>query len=81
MAANYSRSHDYRQVKYIDAPGRPGVLALGAFSFPGGQSMAAMNCYLYGDQVAGTVARQTTLWQTWIGERFPAPSETSPRES
>jgi hypothetical protein len=36
--------------------------------------------YLYGDQSAGTVARETPPWQTWIQERFPMPSETSKSE-
>jgi uncharacterized protein YndB with AHSA1/START domain len=63
----------------IDKPG-PGVAALGAFSFPGGQSMAAMNFYLYGDQAAATVARVTPLWQAWIQERFPMPTEPSKSE-
>jgi uncharacterized protein YndB with AHSA1/START domain len=59
----------------LDKPG-PGVAALGAVNF-GGQSMATLSFYLYGDQAAGTVARETPLWQAWIQERFPMPSETS----
>jgi len=47
-----------------------GVAALGAFNL-GGQSMIAMNFYHYGDQAAGTVARETPLWRAWIQERFP----------
>jgi len=31
--------------------------------------------YLYGDQAAATVARQTPLWQAWMQERFPLPAE------
>ncbi len=53
----------------LDKPG-PGVAALGAYNF-GGQSMVALNFYHYGDQAAGTVARETPLWQAWIQERFP----------
>jgi hypothetical protein len=45
-----------------------------------GQSMVTLNFYLYGDQAAGTVARETPLWQAWIQERFPMPSETSKSE-
>jgi hypothetical protein len=41
--------------------------------------MVALNFYLYGDRAAETVARETPLWQTWIQERFPMPSETSQR--
>jgi hypothetical protein len=57
----------------LDKPG-PGVAALGAVSF-GGQSMVALNLYLYGDQTAQTVARVTPLWQAWIQEHFPTPPE------
>ena len=39
--------------------------------------MVALTVYHYGDQAAGTVARETPLWQAWIQERFPMPSETS----
>jgi uncharacterized protein YndB with AHSA1/START domain len=65
----------------VDQPG-PGVAALGAFSFPGGgQSMVAINFYLYGNQAAGTVARQTPLWQAWLDERFPTPPGDEPEGS
>ena len=53
--------------------------ALGAVNF-GGQSMVTLSFYLYGDQAAGTVARETPLWQAWIQERFPMPSETGKSE-
>jgi uncharacterized protein YndB with AHSA1/START domain len=62
----------------LDKPG-PGTAALGAVNF-GGQSMVTLNFYLYGDQAAGTVARETPLWQAWIQERFPTPPETSKSE-
>jgi uncharacterized protein YndB with AHSA1/START domain len=55
----------------LDKPG-PGVAAFGTFNF-GGQSMIALSFYHYGDQAAGTVARETPLWQAWIQERFPTP--------
>ena len=58
----------------LDKPG-PGVAALGAVTYPGGQSMVAMNFYLYGDQAAATIARETPLWQAWLQERFPPPAE------
>jgi hypothetical protein len=38
-----------------------------------------MNLYLYGDQAAGTVARQTPLWEAWFEQRFPVPTELSKR--
>jgi len=62
----------------LDKPG-PGAAALGAVNF-GGQSMVTLSFYLYGDQAAGTVARETPLWQAWIEERFPTPPETSKSE-
>jgi uncharacterized protein YndB with AHSA1/START domain len=62
----------------LDKPG-PGVAALGTFNF-GGQTMVALNLYLYGDQAAGTVARETPLWEAWIQKRFPMPTEGSKSE-
>jgi uncharacterized protein YndB with AHSA1/START domain len=56
----------------IDKPG-PGVAAFGTLNF-GGQSMVALNFYLYGDQAAGTVARETPLWEAWMQKRFPMPT-------
>ena len=69
----------YNALLRLDKPG-PGAAALGAVNF-GGQSMVTLSFYLYGDQAAGTVARETPLWQAWIQERFPTPSETSKTES
>ena len=63
----------------LDKPG-PGVAALGVVNF-GGQSMVTLSFYFYGNQAAETVARETPLWQTWIEQKFPAPSETSKSES
>ena len=56
----------------LDKPG-PGVAALGAVNFGG--SMVTLSFYLYGDQAAGTVARETPLWEAWIQERYPTPME------
>jgi uncharacterized protein YndB with AHSA1/START domain len=55
----------------LDQPG-PGTAALGAVNC-GGPIMVTLSFYLYGDQAAGTVARETPLWQAWIQERFPTP--------
>jgi hypothetical protein len=63
----------------LDKPG-PGTAALGAVNF-GGQSMVTLSFYLYGDQASGTAGRETPLWQAWIQERFPTPSEKSKSES
>jgi hypothetical protein len=40
-----------------------------------GSVIAVFNCYLYGDQAAATAARETPLWQAWLQERFPTPTE------
>ena len=62
----------------LDKPG-PGTAALGTVNF-GGSVMATFSFYLYGDQAAGTVARETPLWQAWIQERFPMPTEPGKSE-
>jgi hypothetical protein len=62
----------------LDEPG-PGAAALGAVNC-GGPIMVTLSFYLYGDQAAGTVARETPLWQAWIQERFPMPPEPSKSE-
>jgi uncharacterized protein YndB with AHSA1/START domain len=73
--AEYVTQSPYDALLRLDKPG-PGVAALGTFSFPGGgQSMVAINFYLYGDRAAETVAHVTPLWQAWIQERFPMPAE------
>jgi uncharacterized protein YndB with AHSA1/START domain len=66
----------YDALLRLDKPG-PGIAALGAVTYPGGQGVVAMNLYMYGDQAAGTVARVTPLWQAWFQERFPMPTELS----
>src|SRR6266545_538132 len=76
--AEYVSQSPYDALLRLDTPG-PGVAALGAFNF-GGQSMVALNFYHYGDQAAGTAARETPLWDAWIQERFPTPSEPSKSE-
>jgi uncharacterized protein YndB with AHSA1/START domain len=62
----------------LDKPG-PGTAALGAVNC-GGPIMVTLSFYVYGDQAATTVARETPLWQAWIQERFPMPAETSKSE-
>jgi uncharacterized protein YndB with AHSA1/START domain len=76
--AEYVSQSPYDALLRLDKPGS-GVAALGAFNY-GGQSMVALNFYHYGDQAAGTVARETPLWQAWIQERFPMPTEVSKSE-
>ena len=56
----------------LDQPG-PGVAALGTYNC--GQIMVGVNLYLYGDQAAANVARETPLWDAWFQERFPMPTE------
>ena len=76
--AEYVSQSPYDALLRLDRPG-PGVAALGAVNF-GGQSMVALNLYLYGDQAAETVAHETPLWQAWIQERFPMPPGPSKSE-
>ena len=71
--AEYYTESPYDALLRLDQPG-PGVAALGAFNC-GGPSMVALNFYLYGDQAAANVARETPLWQAWFQERFPMPPE------
>jgi len=71
----YLAESPYDALLRLDKPG-PGVAALGAFNC-GGPSMVALNFYHYGDQAAETAARDTPLWQAWIDEHFPTPSQTS----
>ena len=52
----------------LDKP-EPGVAALGAVNFGG--SMVTLSFYVYGGEAAGTVARETPLWDAWVQERFP----------
>src|SRR5947209_439073 len=70
--AEYVSRSPYDALLRLDKPG-PGVAALGTFNF-GGQSMVALNFYHYGDQAAGTVARETPPWQAWVQDRFPMPT-------
>jgi hypothetical protein len=62
----------------LDKPG-PGTSALGIMTLPG-MVMVTFNFYLYGDQAAENVARETPLWQAWIQERFPTPTEPGKSE-
>ena len=69
----YVTQSPYDALLRLDKPG-PGVAALGTINM-GGPSMVALNFYLYGDQAAGTVARETPLWEAWFQKRFPTPTE------
>jgi uncharacterized protein YndB with AHSA1/START domain len=62
----------------VDKPG-PGVAALGTINC-GGPIMVALNFYLYGDQAAETVVRETPLWDAWFQNRFPTPTEAGMSE-
>jgi len=70
--AEYVTLNPYDALLRLDKPG-PGVAALGAVNF-GGQSMVALNFYLYGEQAAGAIAHETPLWQAWFQKRFPMPT-------
>jgi hypothetical protein len=70
----YYTENPYDALLRLDKPG-PGIAALGAFNC-GGPSMVALGFYLYGDRAAGTVSRETPLWEAWMQERFPMPTES-----
>ena len=62
----------------LDKPG-PGTAALGIMTLPG-MVMVTFNFYLYGDQAAGNVARETPQWQAWMQKRFPTPTKPGKSE-
>ena len=72
------RESDCGALLRLDKPG-PGTAAVSIITF-GPSVMAAFNFYLYGDQAAGTVARETPLWQAWMQKRFPMPTESGKSE-
>ncbi|HMP77929.1 MAG TPA: SRPBCC domain-containing protein [Pirellulaceae bacterium] len=69
----YIHESPYDLLLRIDKPG-PGVAALGAYNC--GQTMIGLNLYLYGDQPAAIVSRETPLWEAWFQEHFPMPTES-----
>jgi uncharacterized protein YndB with AHSA1/START domain len=72
VVENLTRS-PYDALLRLDRP-RPGAAAIGTFDM-GGQVMVAMSLYLYGDQAATTLARETWLWDAWFQQRFLMPTE------
>ena len=66
----------YDALLRLDRPG-PGIAALGAVTYPSGERVVAMNLYMYGDNAAATVARETPVWQAFLRARFPLPAESS----
>ena len=74
----YVAQSPYDALLRVDKPG-PGVAALGTITW-GGPVMVALNFYLYGDQAAGTVARETPHWEAWFQKRFPMPTEPGKSE-
>jgi hypothetical protein len=73
----YLTENPYDALLRLETPG-PGIAAIGATTYPGGQGMVAMNFYMYGDQAGDIVARETPVWEAWLQERFPTPSTLSP---
>jgi hypothetical protein len=74
----YVNQRPYGALLRLDKPG-PGTAALGIMTIPG-SVIVTFNFYFYGDQATGTVARETPLWQAWIQERFPMPTEPGKSE-
>lgn len=73
----YVGQNPYDILLRIDKPS-PGIAALGAVDC-GGQSMVALNFYLYGDQAEGAIASEKPLWDAWFQDHFPMPA--TPDES
>lgn len=69
--AEYVSERPYDMLLRLDEPA-PGVAAFGAVYF-GGQSMVALNLYIYGDRASETLDREALLWQAWIQQRFATP--------
>jgi len=71
----FTQDPAYDALLRLDTPG-PAIAALGVFGFPGGgPTMVAMSFYMYGDRPDEAVARETPVWQAWLQERFPVPTE------
>jgi uncharacterized protein YndB with AHSA1/START domain len=68
----------YNALVRLDKPA-PGVAALGAVNFGG--SMVTLNFYLYGDHATGTAAHETPMWDAWVQEHFPMPSDQNQGEA
>jgi uncharacterized protein YndB with AHSA1/START domain len=64
----------YDALLRLDRPG-PGIAALGAVTYPGGEMVVAMNLYMYGDHADETVAREKPVWQAFLQKLFPMPAE------
>ncbi len=59
----------------LDEPG-PGTAAFGTIEF-GDAVLATATFYMYGDDAAAAVARETPRWEAWFQQRFPMPAEVS----
>lgn len=62
----------------LDTPGS-GTAALGTIEF-GDMVMVTCNIYFYGDQAAKNAAHEQPLWQAWMQECFPMPTQLSQSE-
>jgi uncharacterized protein YndB with AHSA1/START domain len=71
--AEHYTEHPYDALLRVEKPA-PGICAIGAFECQG-QTMAALNFYLFGDHAAATVAREAPLWEAWFQKSFPTPTE------
>ena len=70
----YLTENPFDALVRIEKPS-PGVAALGIAGYPGGPISVAMHFYLYGDKAAGTLARETPLWEAWFRKQFPTPQD------
>lgn len=62
----------YGMLLRLDTPG-PGTAALGTIEF-GDAVMATITFYMYGDQAAANVARETPHWEAWFPRQFQRPA-------
>lgn len=75
----YVSAAPYDVLLRLDHPG-PGVAAFGAVNF-GGQSLVALNVYLYGAPALDTAAQQIPMWESWFQVHFPAPPEDATKQT
>src|SRR5262249_37735170 len=78
VVEHVSQVWPYGALLRLDKPG-PGTAAPYIMTIPR-PGLAVFNFYLYGDQAAGNVARETPLWQAWMQKRFPMPTEPGKSE-
>jgi uncharacterized protein YndB with AHSA1/START domain len=62
--------HTHSVLMRLDTP-TPGVALLGTYNC-GGPVQVCLSLYLYGDQAAAAVERDSARWQQWLSGQFPS---------